>query len=110
MTTKVQPRITSYNVCYTKLLRLQEHPFPFRKVVAESGADGHGDELDRAVQGQGQRVALQQRSGDHAGEDVPGAGVAGRDVRAGDLPVALGVPVVGDDRGAVGQILSYNFV
>ena len=98
-------RITSYNVCYTKLLRLPGH-LPFRAAQrrgAVAGGEG-GEDLGQDVPGAGGEVEPRQALRLDPGR--LGALLA----VGGQLEAQGGGPVVEDDEVVVAGADSYNFV
>lgn len=77
----------------------QQDAFARRQPLPECGPDAEGDELDGAIQRDGQAVALNEAAREDAGERVPRAGVVGGDVGAVNAPKTVFVAFVGNDRG-----------
>lgn len=82
----------------------QQDAFTRGQALPERGPDAEGDELDGAIQRDGQAVALNEAAGEHAGEGVARAGVVGGDVCAVDAPETVFVALVRDDGGILSGI------
>lgn len=83
---------------------LQQDAFARGQPLPERGPDTEGDELDGAIQRDGQAVALDEAAREHAGERVPRAGVVGGDICAIDAPKAVLVAFVGNDRSILSGV------